>query len=56
VSDSAYARINPYMYLHFHCSLDEHTVSESAYARINPYMYLHPHMPVSFACTNCWPY
>ena len=41
MSESAYARINPYMYMYLHRSSDEHAMSESAYTRINPYMYLH---------------
>ena len=31
-TESAFAHINPYMYLH--CSLDEHAVTESAYTCI----------------------
>ena len=34
VSESAYAHINPYMYMYLHRSLDEHAVTASAYACI----------------------
>ena len=49
-------------YLHFHCSLDEHSVSEShtpvsihtACICTILWTWQHPHTPVSFAHTNRW--